>query len=81
VAVAGLFAFLISWSQYILTLIIGGGRIITLPLLLFAFARGGDSAIAAALSLVFIAPAIVMLIVTSRYLAGESTAIGGFGRL
>src|SRR5581483_7361132 len=33
VVVGGLFAFLISWSQYILTLLIGGGAVITLPLL------------------------------------------------
>jgi putative spermidine/putrescine transport system permease protein len=33
--VALLFAFLISWSQYLLTLLIGGGQIITLPVLLF----------------------------------------------
>jgi putative spermidine/putrescine transport system permease protein len=30
-----LFALLISWSQYLLTLLIGGGQVITLPILLF----------------------------------------------
>jgi putative spermidine/putrescine transport system permease protein len=59
-AVAASFAFLISWSQYLTTLLIGGGRIITLPLTLVAFQRGGDEAIAAALSLVFLAPAAVV---------------------
>ena len=38
IIVGGLFAFLVSWSQYILTLLIGGGRVVTLPLLLFNFA-------------------------------------------
>ena len=52
-AVAASFAFLISWSQYLTTLLIGGGRILTLPLILVGFQRGGDEAIAAALSLVF----------------------------
>ena len=80
VAVAGLFGFLISWNQYVLTLIIGGGRVITLPLLLFGFARSGDNAIAAALALVFLGPAILMIILTTRYLTGSS-AIGAFGRL
>lgn len=79
VAVAGLFAFLISWNQYVLTLIIGGGRVITLPLLLFSFARSGDNAIAAALALVFLGPAIIMIVLTTRYLSGA--AVGGFGRL
>ena len=36
IMVAGLFSFLLSWSQYLSTLIIGGGRITTLPILLFA---------------------------------------------
>lgn len=81
VAVAALFAFLISWNQYVLTLIIGGGRVITLPLLLFGFARSGDNAIAAALALVFLGPAILMIILTTRYLSGGSSAVRGFGRL
>ena len=38
--VAGVFAFLISWSQYTLTLLIGGGRIIALPVLLFSSIPG-----------------------------------------
>jgi putative spermidine/putrescine transport system permease protein len=70
--VAGLFAFLISWSQYLLTLLIGGGNLITLPLLLFAFARSGDNGIASALALVFIAPAVVILLLTAKYLSGET---------
>ena len=34
--VGGLFAFIISWSQYVLTLLIGGGNVLTLPVLLFS---------------------------------------------
>ena len=79
--VASLFAFLISWSQYILTLLIGGGKVKTLPLLLFAFARGGDNAVTGALSIVFIAPAMLILILTAKYLTGESAAVGGMGRI
>jgi len=76
-----LFVFLISWSQYILTVLIGGGRVITLPVLLFAFASAGDNAVTAALCIVFLAPAVLILLFTSRYLSGESGAMGGFGRL
>ena len=79
--VAGLFAFLISWTQYILTLLIGGGIVKTLPLLLFAFARGGDNAITGALSIVFVAPSVLILIFTAKYLTGENATIGGFGRI
>lgn len=84
-----LFAFLISWSQYLLTLLIGGGQVITLPVLLFAFANSGDNAITAALSLVFIAPALLLFWLTARYLTGRhtarrdlaDTAVGGLGKL
>ena len=41
----------------------------------------GNNAMIAALSLVFIAPAILILLVTSRFLSGKSSAVGGFGRL
>ena len=64
--VAASFAFLISWSQYLSTLLIGGGRIVTLPLTLIAFQRGGDEAIAAALSLVFLAPAALVALAVAH---------------
>jgi len=67
-AVAASFAFLISWSQYLTTLLIGGGRIVTLPLTLVAFQRGGDEAIAAALSLIFLAPAAAVAFSVARFL-------------
>lgn len=81
IVVASLFAFLVSWSQYLLTFLIGGGRVITMPILLFSTASGGNNPVIAALSLIFIAPAILTLLVTSRYLSGESGAVGGFGRI
>ena len=56
VIAAGLFAFLLSWSQYLSTLIIGGGRVTTLPLLLFALVGSGDRPVAAAVSLVVVLP-------------------------
>ncbi|MCB0032754.1 MAG: ABC transporter permease subunit, partial [Anaerolineales bacterium] len=79
--VGSLFAFIISWSQYLLTLLIGGGQVQTLPVMLFAFASSGDYAITAALSLVFIGPAILFLLITTRYLTGENAALGGFGKI
>ncbi len=79
--VAGLFAFLVSWSQYLLTFLIGQGRVITLPMLLFSAAGSGNNAVIAVLSLIFIAPAVLILLVASRYLSGDSSAVGGFGRV
>ena len=66
--VAILFAFLISWSQYLLTLLIGGGQIITLPILLFSAALGGNPSTIATLSLLFIAPPVLVIAATARSL-------------
>ena len=74
ILVAGLFSFLLSWSQYLSTLIIGGGRITTLPILLFALMGSGDRPVAAAVSMVFVAPAFLVLLFSARYLGGKSIA-------
>lgn len=79
--VASMFTFLISWGQYVTTLLIGGGTFVTLPLVLFPFLSGANHATAAAISLVFVAPAIVVLVLTTRQLGRESSVMGGFGRL
>ncbi len=71
VVVAGLFSFLLSWSQYLSTLIIGGGQVITLPVLLFALMGSGDRPVASAVSLVFVVPALVALFLSTRYLTGQ----------
>lgn len=80
VIVGGLFAFLVSWSQYILTLIVGGGRVVTLPLLLFNFAGSGRNDITGAIAMIYILPGIVILLLTAKQLSGQSGAVGGFGR-
>ena len=77
VVVATLFAFLVSWSQYLLTLLIGGGRIITLPLLLFAATSGGNPTSIAILALVFIVPPLLIIALVARYLADRGTVVGG----
>lgn len=81
IVVASLFAYLISWSQYILTFLIGAGQVITMPVLLFSTASGSNNPLIAAMSLVFVAPSILILILTARYLSGKSSAIGGFGQM
>ncbi len=81
IVVASLFAYLISWSQYILTFLVGAGQVITMPVLLFSIASGTNNALTAAMSLVFVAPSILILVLTARYLSGKSSAIGGFGQI
>lgn len=76
-AVGALFTFLISWSQFILTLMIGGGRVTTLPLLLFAFASSGRNDLTGAIAVIYVLPGVLILIVSSRYLTGRNAAIAG----
>ena len=79
--VAALFAFLVSWSQYLLTFLIGAGKIMTLPLLVFSTSSSGNPALTAAISIVFIFPAIIILLFTSKFVSGDSAATSGFGKL
>jgi putative spermidine/putrescine transport system permease protein len=72
--VAVLFSFLLSWSQYLATLIIGGGKISTLPIILFSLMASGDRPVAAAVSLVFVLPAFMALLFSARYLGKRSMA-------
>jgi putative spermidine/putrescine transport system permease protein len=81
VMIGSLFVFLVSWSQYVLTLMVGGGRVVTLPILLFSFATSGDHAVTAALAIVFVLPAILILAATARYLTGRSAALSGLGKV
>lgn len=80
IMVGALFVFLVSWGQYILTLLIGGGKIITLPLLLFSFATSGRNDITGAISLIYIVPGVIILLLTAKYLSGRSS-ISGFGQI
>lgn len=72
VIVAALFSFLLSWSQYLCSLIIGGGKILTLPILLFSLMDSGDRPVASAVSLVFILPVVCLLLGSAHYLGKRS---------
>ena len=51
-----------------LTLLIGGGSVITLPMLLFSAASGNDPVITAVLAMIFALPALLALVIALRYL-------------
>lgn len=70
IVVAALYTFLVSWSQYLVSVILGGPHIRTLPTLLFSYLTSGDYAISAAVSIVFVLPSLVLLILSSRYIIG-----------
>jgi putative spermidine/putrescine transport system permease protein len=40
-AIGAVFAFLISWNEFLLTFFVGGGRVLTLPMLLYSLLQGG----------------------------------------
>ncbi len=81
IAVAALLTFLISWSEYLLTLLIGGGQVQTLPLLLFSAISSSDTTAAAALGVAVIVPPLVLAAVIGRLLSGRSGPAIGLGRL
>ena len=78
-AVSFLFAFVISWSEYILTLLVGGAAVKTLPMVLFAFLRGSDLTLVGAASIVFMIPPLILLRFTSKHLVGRTSSVTGLG--
>ncbi|MBA3310939.1 MAG: ABC transporter permease subunit [Nocardioidaceae bacterium] len=62
-AAAAFLAFLVGWSDYIVTLLIGGGRFVTLPVLVASAASGtGNEPTVAALSITALMPPFLALV-------------------
>lgn len=55
--------FIISFSQYFLTMLIGGGKIITYPMVMFPYIQSGDRLLSSLYSLVFIAISLIVLFI------------------
>lgn len=63
-AASAFLAFLVGWSDYIITVIVGGGELITVPMRVAAAASGtGNAATVAALSVAAIGPPLLLLLV------------------
>ena len=58
--------FLVSWTQFALTLVVGAGAVRTLPLEVFAFVRAGEDRAAAAGALLLIIPPAVAFVSLRR---------------
>lgn len=54
--------FIISFSQYFLTMLIGGGNVITYPMIMFPYIQSGDRNLGALYSMVFLIVSIIVLI-------------------
>lgn len=64
---AAFLAFLVGWSDYLVTLFIGGGSLVTVPLLVASAASGtGNDGIVAVLSVVALAPPLGLLLLLGR---------------
>lgn len=63
---AAFLAFLVAWSDYIVTVIVGGGELVTLPLIVAGAAAGlGNDAAVAVMSLGAVIPPVLLLIAVS----------------
>lgn len=58
--------FIISFSQYFLTMLIGGGRVITYPMIMFPYIQSGDRTIASLYSIVFLIVSLIVLILVEH---------------
>ena len=63
---AGIMVFIVSFSQYFLTFLIGGGQVVTFPMVLFPLVNSGDRMLAAVYSLVFILAALIFTLIMER---------------
>lgn len=63
---AGSLMFIVSFSQYFLTFLIGGGAISTFPIIMFPFIQNGDRVIASSYSIVFVITTIIFLIILEK---------------
>ncbi|WP_173932879.1 ABC transporter permease [Chelativorans sp. Marseille-P2723] len=69
VVAGALFTFLVSTNIFLLTFLLGQGRIITLPTLLFSKVSGGTiDASAAGITVIATLPGIVLLLLTERFI-------------
>ncbi|MDX2272565.1 MAG: ABC transporter permease subunit [Cyanobacteriota bacterium] len=80
IAASGLFAFLISWNEFLLTFFVGGGQVFTLPMVLFTLLQGGNNGLSAAVAMTSILPGVILLGLTSRILGQSGIALAGLAK-
>ncbi|WP_432663052.1 ABC transporter permease subunit [Wukongibacter baidiensis] len=73
---AGSLVFIVSFSQYFLTFLIGGGRVVTFSMLMFPYIQSGDRMMASAYSIIFIITTLFILLIMEKviktYYKGEN---------
>lgn len=68
---AGIMVFIVSFSQYFLTFLIGGGQIVTFPMVLFPLVKSGDRMLAAVYSIVFIVAGLIFVLAMEQLFNDE----------
>ncbi|WP_430869197.1 ABC transporter permease [Demequina aurantiaca] len=64
---AAFLAFLVGWSDYVVTLIVGGGQFVTLPMITASLASGiGNDSVVALLSLIATIPPLILVVLLAR---------------
>ena len=71
--VSAVFSFIGSWSNYLLTAVIGPPSLKTLPVLLFPMMSSGNNSypLIAVITLLYVAPVFVFLVLSSQLIAGS----------
>lgn len=78
---AAFLAFLVGWTDYVVTLVIGGGQVVTLPMLIGSAASGsGNEPTVAALSLVSVVPPLLTLLLARAVSRERSRPAPSLGR-
>lgn len=70
-------AYIISFSQYFLTLMVGGGKVKTLSIVMVPFIQGGDRTIAAAYALMFVLSTLIVFIVLEILIKKYTARLSG----
>lgn len=68
--------FIVSFSQYLPTFFIGGGRIVTLPLLLLPYGNNGRFGLASSYSLFFLGCTIIGVFILKKVIGGKKHGSG-----
>lgn len=66
IAGAANMTFIVSFSQYFLTLLIGGGRVVSFAMVMFPFIKSGDRMLASVYSIVFVLTNMACLMVMEK---------------
>jgi len=59
-------AFIVSFSQYFITLLIGGGTVVTYAMFMFPYIQSGDRTIASAYSVLFLLSTLIVFVFLDR---------------